>query len=167
MIIDMAAIMENPDSRRELAEFQERMESLPEVRAMMKAASSIEDAYEVAKKFVKVKFELFKEMCMDAWTYFAEDKTMLADEVLDDVVGGSNWFTRCWEKCKGTIITAAVVAVCVVGGAVTGAVIGCGVGGLPGIFAGAAIGTIAGASVGAGILAAVHYGTDIEIDFFK
>lgn len=167
MIIDMNAIMTNPEAKRELEDFQGRLEALPEIHAMMEAAKSIEDAYEIVKKFVKVKYEFFKEMCMDAWNYFAEDKMALADEALDEVVGGANWFTRCWEKCKSTIITVAVLGTCVVAGAVAGAVVGCGVGALPGMFLGAVAGVATGAAVGMGILAAVHYGTDVDIEFFK
>lgn len=163
MIIDMEAIMTNPEARRDLQNFQEHLESLPEIRPLMEAAKSIEDAYEVAKKFVTVKYEIFKQMCMDALGYFAEDKMTLADATLDEVVGGSNWFTECWEKCKGTVITVAVMGVCVVAGAVGGAVIGCGLGGFAGMAAGAAVGTFAGVAVGVGILSAIHYATGIEM----
>ena len=110
----------------------------------------MKDAYEIVKKFVTVKYETFKALCMDAMEYFNEDKVALSDETMDAVVGGG-FFGDLWNKCKKTVISVGVgvlwgVAAAGIAFAFAGVVVG--TGGVGTIAVSAAIGALVGTGAG-------------------
>ncbi len=126
----------------------------PEVGALVKAANSIEDVYEIVKKFSKATFEQVKVIFQKTVDYFHESKAELSDAVLDNVVGGwslSSW----WNKSKAEVIGVAVWVACIGIGVAVGACTG----GLGGALVGGCVGVVAGIIVGS-----VAYGVTGIID---
>ena len=106
----MEAMMADAEAKNYIEAVQSKMEENAEVNALLEKASSLEDLFEVAKKYVTMKFEAFKAICHDAFAYFGkEDKVALSDETMDAVVGGG-WFGNLWNKCK-KVVTAVAVGV--------------------------------------------------------
>ena len=147
----MEAMMADAKAKNYIETVQSKMEGNAEVNALLEKASSLEDLFEVAKKYVTMKFEAFKAICHDAFAYFGkEDKVALSDETMEAVVGGG-WLGNLWNKCKKAVVAVAVgvVAAAVIGGGlaasivtggaalgVLGAVFSVGLGGVCGVYAG-------------------------------
>ncbi len=104
MVLDMKALMADEEARGKVEEIRKVLENDAVIGKMMEAAEGIKDAYEIVKKFLSVKYETFKAVCMDALAYFNEDKVALSDEAMDSVVGGG-FFGDLWNKCKKTVIS--------------------------------------------------------------
>ncbi len=141
--INVAEILENEKSAEGLEKVKEVLDSDPEVSALVKAAESIEDVYEIVKKFSKATFEQVKVIFQKTVDYFKEAKAELSDEVLDSVVGGwslSSW----WKKNKKDIIGGAVWVACIGIGIAVGACTA----GLGGALIGGCVGVVGGAVAG-------------------
>ena len=124
MAVNMEALMADAEAKNYIETVQSKMEENAEVNALIEKAASLEDLFEVAKKYVTMKFEAFKAICHDAFAYFGkEDKVALPDETMDAVVGGS-WLGNLWNKCK-KVVTAVAVGV-VLGGIVAAGAVTCG-----------------------------------------
>lgn len=132
----MKEIMTNREMLEAMEFVRGKMEEDAETSMLMKAVSSIESAYEVAKKYVTVKFETFKKVCASMMEYFEEDKVALGDEVLDAVSGGWS-LSKFWNN----VVVGTIVAVCTVAGAAAGTALTVGTGaGIAGFLAGGALG---------------------------
>ena len=113
------------------------IEENPVVSKLLNAAETIEDAYDVVKNYVVLKFEDFKVLFNKTMDYFKESKMALDDKVLDNVAGGG-WFSDIWNKYKKEIVCAVIVIGCTAVGALAGPY---------GTAAGLAIGVAAAATV--------------------
>ncbi len=139
--INVAALMESEGA----LEVQEKLEALldadPEASALVESASSVEDVYQIIKRFIDVTLEQVKIAFQKSVDYFRESKTELADEALDNVVGGwslSSW----WGKYKKAVIMVAEVALAAAVGLAIGAVTFGAGGAVAGFCMGAIVGTI-------------------------
>ena len=115
---------------------------------LIDAAKTVEDLYEATKRFIKMKFEDFKVVFQNTFSYFSSAKAALSDEILDDVAGGwslSSVFSSISKK-------ALCIAGCVIGGAicVAGCVLGAAI-----VATTGPIGVIGGSAV---IMGSVGYG---------
>ncbi len=138
-------VMENAEIKTGMSDLTSAMEQNPVMMKLVEAAETVEDLYQITKKFVKVAFDDFKKVFVQVANYFSSDKTVLADEMLDGVVGGwslSGWFKKAANKI-------ACVAGCVAGiGAFVG---GIALGGAIAVFGGP-VGVVGGIAIaGAGI----------------
>ncbi len=164
MVLDMKALMADEVARGKIEEIQKVLENDAVIGKMMEAAEGLKDAYEIVKKFISVKYETFKALCMDAMEYFNEDKVALSDETMDAVVGGG-FFGDLWNKCKKTVISVGVgvlwgVAAAGIAFAFAGVVVG--TGGVGTIAVSAAIGALVG--TGAGLT--YYFFKEIRIFYF-
>ncbi len=145
-VMTIDEVMENAEIKAGMNDLTSAMEQNPVMMKLVEAAETVEDLYQITKKFVKIAFDDFKKVFSQVANYFSEDKMVLSDEMLDDVVGGwslSGWFKKTANKI-------ACVAGCVAGiGAVVGGIL------LGGILIGTSnpIGLAAGVAVaGAGLV---------------
>ncbi len=146
-------LMANPGAGEAMDLVRETLESNEETNALFKAAHSIEDVYELAKKFVVIEFEKFKEVCESMMDYFQEDKAVLNDEVLDNVAGGAWGLSKFWNN----VVVGTILGVCAVAGAALGTVVTAPAGaGLAGFLAGGAMG------FGVGVVICEKLGIDWE-----
>ncbi len=116
-VLTIDEVMENEKIKAGMDDFVAAMEQDAAMMKVVEAAKTVEDMYEITKRFVKVAFEDFKKLFNQVAHYFSSDKTALADEMLDNVVGGwsfSSLFDNIGQKL-------ACIAGCVAG---VGAVIG-------------------------------------------
>ncbi len=145
--IDVAGILSSEGVDEKVEQVKDILESVPEVNVLMKAAETVEDVYEIVKKFSKATFEQVKEIFEQAVDYYKQSKAVLTDEILDNVVGGWS-FSQFWSQNKGFVVGAAVFVASIVTGAVAGAVVagplGAAAGALGGLVAGVMLGVIAG-----------------------
>ncbi len=142
--INVADILGAKDAMEQVEKVEAALSADAEVSALVKAAQTVEDVYEIVKKFAKATLEQTKVLFQKTVDYFKETKAVLADEVLDHVSGGwslSQW----WSEHKAKIIAGALVVACVV----TGVVVGACTAGLGGAIAGGVIGFYAGLGAGA------------------
>ena len=140
--INIAAIMESEAGKKAEAKLTEVMESNPVVSKLVKAAETVEDAYQIAKEYFTMKFEEFKVLFDRTVNYFKESKAELSDEVLDNVVGGWS-FSGFWNEYKEKIIKTAFVVAC----AAAGVAIGVMTGGLGGALLGGVVGALGGTTI--------------------
>ena len=150
MVLDMKALMADSEGRGKVEEIQKILENDSVISKLMEAAQGIQDAYEIVKKFVTVKYETFKALCMDVLDYFNEDKVALSDETMDAVVGGG-FFGNLWNKCKKVVISVGVGVLCGLGAAaltVAAAGVIIGTGGAGTIAVAAAVGAVVGTGSG-------------------
>ena len=145
--VDVAGILASDGIQEKVEQVKELMESVPEVNVLMKAAETVEDVYEIVKKFSTATFEQVKVIFEKTVTYYKETKAVLTDEVLDNVVGGWS-LSKWWNDYKGFIVGASVFVASVAVGAVAGFCVagplGAAAGALGGICAGAILGPISG-----------------------
>ncbi len=151
MSINVAAIMEDNQARVTISEIQAAMSKDAVVSKMMEAAQTVEDAYEVVKRYGSMKFEEFKVLCNDMMEYFRGPKVALNDDIMDAVVGGGFW-GNLWNKYKNVVI-------CVGAGIAIGALFATGIGAVV-ATTGVALSTsfVAGGVVG-GLIGAAAGGT--------
>ncbi len=150
MVLDMKALMADSEGRGKVEEIQKILENDAVIGKLMDAAQGIQDAYEIVKKFVTVKYETFKALCMDVLDYFNEDKVALTDETMDAVVGGG-FFGDLWNKCKKVVVSVGVGVLCGLGAAaltVAAAGVIIGTGGAGTIAVAAAVGAVVGTGSG-------------------
>ncbi len=150
MVLDMKALMADSEGRGKVEEIQKILENDSVIGKLMEAAQGIQDAYEIVKKFVTVKYETFKALCMDVLDYFNEDKVALTDETMDAVVGGG-FFGDLWNKCKKVVVSVGVGVLCGLGAAaltVAAAGVIIGTGGAGTIAVAAAVGAVVGTGSG-------------------
>ncbi len=148
--VSVAKFMQVEGTTELIEKVDAALDSNPVTRKLMEAAQTVEDVYQIAKKYLEIKLEDFKIIFEKTVKYFKEEKTELPDEVMDTVVGGS--FGDWLNKWKRNIITAAIAVGCTVVGAVTGACLGGGPGAL-------ALGLI-GFGVGVGVAGAYNICTE-------
>ncbi len=144
-VVTINEVMEDEKIKQGMDELVAAMEKDAATMKLVEAAETVEDLYQITKRFVKVTIEDFKKVFRQVADYFTTDKTEIADEILDDVVGGwslSGWFKKAANKL-------ACVAGCIAGvGAFVG---GVALGGAI-AFLGGPIGLVGGLAVmGAGI----------------
>ncbi len=137
--INVAEILGSAQGAEGLEKVEAAIASDPEVGALVKAAQSVEDVYEIVKKFSTATFEQVKVLFKKTVDYFKESKAVLSDEVLDNVAGGMS-FGDFWNTYKSGVIGGIVMISCVAIGAIAGACVA----GVGGAIAGAAIGAIVG-----------------------
>ena len=150
MVLDMKALMADSEGRGKVEEIQKILENDSVISKLMEAAQGIQDAYEIVKKFVTVKYETFKALCMDVLDYFNEDKVALSDETMDAVVGGG-FFGDLWNKYKKVVVSVGVGVLCGLGAAaltVAAAGVIIGTGGAGTIAVAAAVGAVVGTGSG-------------------
>ena len=150
MVLDMKALMADSEGRGKVEEIQKILENDSVIGKLMEAAQGIQDAYEIVKKFVTVKYETFKALCMDVLDYFNEDKVALTDETMDAVVGGG-FFGDLWNKYKKVVVSVGVGVLCGLGAAaltVAAAGVIIGTGGAGTIAVAAAVGAVVGTGSG-------------------
>ncbi len=150
MVLDMKALMADTEGRGKVEEIQKILENDAVIGKMMEAAEGIKDAYEIVKKFVTVKYEIFKELCMDVLNYYNEDKVALTDETMDAVVGGG-FFGDLWNKCKKVVVSVGVGVLCGIGAAaltVAAAGVFVGTAGVGTVAVAAAVGLVVGTGSG-------------------
>ncbi len=109
MSINVAAIMEDTQSRATIDQIQAAMSRDTIVDKMIEAAQTVEDAYEVVKRYVVIKFEDFKAVCNDMMEYFQGPKVALDDDIMEAVAGGGFW-SNVWNVCKRPLMAAVVGA---------------------------------------------------------
>ncbi len=140
----------------EIKRLQATMEADPVVGRLMDAAETVEDMYKVAKRYVQIKMEDFRQTFNEAMDYLKGSKVQLDDEVMECVAGGFSW-SKFWNVVKkvaiSAVVVAAVVGACVVTGGVAGAVGGAIVGAVTatGAAAGATAGMVGGMLTGAAL----------------
>ncbi len=141
--VNVARVMGAEGAQDAVDKIQAAMEENPAVKKLMDAAASVEDMYQVAKEYVKIKLEDFKVLWDKTVAYFKEEKAALSDEVMDSVVGG--WSFRQWfDEHKKQIAATCVLVACVATGAICGGILG----GFGGAMAGAIVGTVVGGVCG-------------------
>lgn len=74
-----------------MQKFQAALEADPMLNQLAEAAKSIEEMFNVAKNFIIVEFNEFRQVFEDVMEFYSEPKLALADEVLDGVGGGFSW----------------------------------------------------------------------------
>ncbi len=114
------------------------------VKKLVEAAETVEDMYEIAKRYVQVKLEDFKRIYQEVKDYYSSAKAIIQDEVLDNVAGGRGWNFVGWNKLT-------CICGCIVGAAI--AVVGVGIGATVAILGGP-IATVAGVALGVGSVVA-------------
>ena len=147
--ISVAEVMDCEGVQEATGKLLDSMKKNPAVAKLLDAAETVEDAYEVAKNYIKMKLEDFKVIFDKAVDYFKESKAELSDEILDSVVGGSlgSW----WNKWKTAVIATAIVV-----GIAALSVASCGTAlGVIGATASTVLGTVGSVSLGAGVLTGV------------
>ncbi len=140
--VNVADILGHEEAEAGLEKVKAALEADPEISALMKVADTIEDVYEIVKRFSKATFEQVKVLFKKTVDYLKETKAILSDEVLDNVSGG--WFlSDWWHKAKSTVVGTVIMVSCIVAGTVAGACVG----GLGGAVCGACVGALAGAAI--------------------
>ncbi len=148
--VDVAKIMSTAGADEALAKVGEIIDANPVSKKLLEAAQTVEDAYQVFKAYVEMKFEDFKIVFEKTVNYFKEPKAALPDEVMDQVVGGG--WSDFWNKYKHKIIRASIIVGCAVAGIALGA--------LTAGAAGAVVVGFVGAVVGVGGVIAYEYTRD-------
>ena len=132
---NVALVMKDRAAAAEIRNLQAYMEADPVVNRMMDAAETVEDMYEVAKRYIQIKFEDFRQAFNEAMDYLKGSKVELDDDVMECVAGGFSW-GGLWNTLKKVAVAVAVgvavVGACVVTGGVAGAVLGATVGAIAG-----------------------------------
>ncbi len=148
-MLDINAMMADEVQAANVEKIEAALEQDTEGCALLDAAKSVEEVYDVVKRYLTMKFEAFKAIFEDALDYLKQDKAAIPDETLDCVVGGASWLNTAWNwlKRKGTAIVIGAVAGAVIGG-IGGAALGGPIGFIPGTVVGAVVGAIVGAVVG-------------------
>ena len=145
--ITYSEIMENESVQKGMDEMMAALEADPVTMKLLDAAKTVEDMYEVSKKYIRMKFEDFKKMFHMTVDYLFAPKEALADEVLDNVAGGSFFLRDLFNSLKKK-------AQCIVGVIAGGALIlGAAAVGAAAIVYGGPLGVPAGLAIaGAGII---------------
>ena len=147
--INVAEILGSKQGAADLEKVEAAITSDPEVGLLVKAAETVEDVYEIVKRFSTATFEQVKVLFEKTVDYFKESKAVLSDELLDNVVGGGlfEW----WDKYKTAVIGGVIMVGCMAVGAVIGSCVAGPAGTLGGVYLGIAV----GGSILAGIDAAL------------
>ena len=140
---NVAAVMNDSVAVAEIKKLQAAMEADTVVGKLMDAAESVEDMYEVAKRYIQIKFEDFCQVFNETMDYLKGSKVELDDGTMECVVGGFSW-RGLWNGVKKVAIAAAIGVAVVTVSAVTA--------GAAGAVIGAAAATIASTSVTTGAL---------------
>ncbi len=146
--VDVAKLMRVDGAKDLVAKVEEFLDADPVAKKLMQVAETVEDVYEVAKKCLKITLDEFKIIFDKTVNYFKEEKTVLPDELMDNVVGGG-WWSDFWNNNKHAIVCTSIMVGCCVAGAVIGGIIGAGPGALAFGLMGLGIG---------GVLAGVYTG---------
>lgn len=157
-MMNMAMAMENADVRQQSKELLAKLEADPVINGLMEAAETIEDMYEIAKRYVTMKLEDFRQLFEEAMDYYKGTKVELDDDTMEYVVGGS--WKSFWNTFKKVALTAVIVAGVGLLCAVTAGAAAAGVAAVAAVATGTAVGTAAatGAVTGAigGAVAGVY-----------
>ncbi len=147
-MVDIKAFMADEVAAANVSKIEAAFDEDKEASALLDAAKSLEDVYNLVKRYVVMKFEDFSALFTDVMDYLKEDKAVLADDTLECVVGGwslgSLWQTV-KKKAAAIVLGAAIGGVvgCLAGACLAGGV-GAMVGGAVGVVVGAIVGGIAG-----------------------
>lgn len=144
--VNVAEILGREDAQAEEKKFEAALAENPAAMKVFEAVKSVEDAYEIAKKFVQIKLEEFKVLFEKTVNYFKDTKTALDDETLDCVSGGwgFSFLSDFWNEHKFGIVFGSIL----VAGVVVGAIAGAATGGVFGAVIGACAGGVVGAFIG-------------------
>ncbi len=116
-VMTINEVLEDAKIQQGMDDLVAAMEKDAATMKLVEAAATVEDLFQITKRFIQVTFEDFKKVFHQVADYFSADKTEIADEILDDVVGGwslSGWFKKAANKL-------ACVAGCIAG---VGAIVG-------------------------------------------
>ena len=125
-MMNVAVAMENAGAREQAQEILAELQANPATNALMEAAKTVEDMYEVAKSYVDMSLEAFRNAFAAAMDYCNDSKQELDDAAMECIVGGS--WGDAWNMFKkvalATVIVAGVVAACAITGGAAGAAVG-------------------------------------------
>ncbi len=136
--VDVEKVLSVEGAAKSVDDMVAALEEIPAVKQMLEAAKTVEDIYQAVKGYLSIKVEDFKVLFHKTVDYFKEPKVALADDVMENVVGGAWGFFETWKK-------KALAATLLIGAFVEGALIGAAVGGPVGAVAGAFVGLFVGA----------------------
>ena len=125
MTNNVAEMMSKAENQEILNKMRVALDADEEVARIMENADSIDDVYTVFSRYIKVKFEDFREALESTVEYLTQPKAMLSDDMLEGVtaagffssVGG--WFKRNWKTAL--LVTGGVVLAATGIGAAIGA----------------------------------------------
>ena len=153
--INIAEILSVEKNQTCVDEIKDAIEKNPIVVKALEVAKTVEEVYDIMKKYVQIKFENFKVCFEKSMDFFRESKAELSDEVLDTVAGGG-WLSNFWNKYKTAIIATAIFVGCVA----TGGLVGLAGGALVGAASvAAAAGAITG-TIGGGMAVTTYLATN-------
>lgn len=125
-MMNVAVAMENAGAREQAQEILAELQANPAANALMEAAKTVEDMYEVAKSYVDMSLEAFRNAFAAAMDYCNDSKQELDDDAMECIVGGS--WGDAWNMFKkvalATVIIAGVAAACAITGGAAGAALG-------------------------------------------
>ncbi len=87
--ISFKEFMDLSDVKRDMCELTSVIEDDALAMKMIAAARTVEDLYDISKRFIHMSFTNFQKLFREASAYFSSDKTKLSNDILDDVVGGA------------------------------------------------------------------------------
>lgn len=149
--IDVAQIMAVDKAKEAAEKLEEIMAADPEISSMIDASKSVEDVFDVVKKFINITINEFKVVFQKTVDWFNKDKAVVPDEMLDSVAGGGFW-GNLWDKIKKPVVAVGIIVSCTAAGIGLGAAFGG--------FLGAPVGGVVGLVVG--IIAGVRTACDMK-----
>lgn len=96
--VDVAKMLSVEGAAKSVDDMVAALEEIPAVKQMLDAAKTVEDIYQVVKDYLSIKVEDFKILFHKTVDYFKEPKVALADDVMENVVGGAWGFFETWKK---------------------------------------------------------------------
>ncbi len=141
--IDVAQIMSVDTAKEAADKLEEVLTSDPEMNAMIESTKSVEDVFDVVKRFIKITLDEFKVVFQKTVDWFTKEKAEIPDEMLDSVSGGGFW-SNLWDKIKKPVVAIGIIASCTAAGLGVGAAFGGFIGAPVGGVVGLVVGIIAG-----------------------
>ena len=94
MKLNVEALMADENVKAGMAKCEAALAADPMLDQLAGAARSIEEMFEVAKHFIQVEFQEFRQVFEDVMEFYSAPKAALADDLLDNVAGGAfSWST--------------------------------------------------------------------------
>ncbi len=89
MKLNVEAMLADENVKLEMAKCEAALAADPMLDQLATAARSIEEMFEVAKHFIQVEFQEFRQVFEDVMEFYSAPKAALADDLLDNVAGGA------------------------------------------------------------------------------
>ena len=154
-MMNVAVAMENVEAREQAQEILTKIQANPAVNALLEDAETVEDMYEVAKRYIDMNREEFRNAFEAAINYYNNTKQELDDDTMECIVGGSWSWSTVKKIALGVAIAVGVAAAC----AVTAGAAGAAVGAFGALVAGTSVATGATAGAATGALTGCILGT--------